>query len=71
MSRVQVVPVTGNTARLYIFEHRIEVRGARGKVMADQIMTADKRRLKKRIGKVSAAEMLGIERAVKVQLGIH
>jgi mRNA-degrading endonuclease toxin of MazEF toxin-antitoxin module len=39
--------------------------------MADQIMTADKQRLKKRIGKVSPAELLGIERAIKVQLGIH
>ena len=71
MSRVQVVPVTSNTTRLYVFESRIEVKGARGKAMADQIMTAGKQRLKKRIGKVSPAEMLGIERAIKVQLGIH
>ena len=71
MSRVQVVPVTSNITKLYVFESRIEVKGAQGKAMADQIMTADKQRLKKRIGKVSAAEMLGIERAIKIQLGIH
>ena len=71
MSRVQVVPVTSNTAKLYVFESRIEVKGAQGKAMADQIMTADKQRLKKRIGKVSPSEMLGIERAIKIQLGIH
>jgi mRNA-degrading endonuclease toxin of MazEF toxin-antitoxin module len=35
------------------------------------IMTADKQRLKKRIGKISPSEMLGIERAIKIQLGIH
>jgi len=35
------------------------------------IMTADKQRLKRRIGKVSPSEMLGIERAIKIQLGIH
>jgi len=71
MSRVQVVPVTSNTTRLYVFEFPIDVKGAQGKVMADQIMTADKQRLKKRIGRVSPSEMLGIERAIKVQLGIH
>ena len=71
MNRVQVVPVTSNTAKLYVFESRIDVKGAQGKAMADQIMTADKQRLKKRIGKVSPSEMLGIERAIKIQLGIH
>jgi mRNA interferase MazF len=71
MSRVQVVPVTSNTSKLYVFESRIEVKGAQGKAMADQIMTADKQRLKKRIGKVSPSEMLGLERAIKIQLGIH
>ena len=71
MSRVQVIPVTSNTSKLYVFESRIEVKGAQGKAMADQIMTADKQRLKKRIGKVSPSEMLGIERAIKIQLGMH
>ncbi len=70
MSRVQVIPVTSNTSKLYVFESRIEVKGAQGKAMADQIMTADKQRLKA-IGKVSPSEMLGIERAIKIQLGIH
>ena len=71
MSRVQVIPVTSNTSKLYVFESRIDVKGAQGKAMADQIMTADKQRLKKRIGKVSPSELLGIERAIKIQLGIH
>ena len=71
MNRVQVVPMTSNTTKLCRFESRIEVKGAKGKAMADQIMTADKQRLKKRIGKVSPSEMLGIERAIKIQLGIH
>ena len=68
---MQVVPVTGNTSKLQVFKSRIEVKGAQGKALADQIMTADKQRLKKRIGKASASEMLGIERAIKIQLGIH
>ena len=44
MSRVPVIPVTSNTSKLYVFESRIEVKGAQGKAMADQIMTADKQR---------------------------
>ena len=71
MSRVQVVPITSNVSKLYLFESLVEIKGARGKAMADQIMTADKQRLKKRIGKVSAAEMLSLERALKIQLGIR
>ena len=71
MRRVQVIPVTSNTTKLYVFESKIGVKGAEGKAMADQIMTADKQRLKKRIGKVSPPEMLELERAIKIQLGIH
>jgi mRNA interferase MazF len=71
MRRVQVVPVTSNTARLYVFEAPVTVKGKAGKAMADQVMTADKQRLKRRIGKVSAPEMLGIERALRIQLGLR
>ncbi len=46
MSRVQVLPLTSNTAKLYVFEAPISVKGATGKVLADQIMTAAKERLK-------------------------
>ena len=71
MHRVQVVPVTSNTARLYVFEAPVAVKGGAGKAMADQIMTADKQRLKKRIGRVSASEMRGIEQALRIQLGLR
>jgi mRNA interferase MazF len=71
MSRVQVVPITSNTAKLYVFEAPLNVKGATGKAMADQIMTADKQRLKTRIGRVSPSEMLGIERALKIQLDLR
>lgn len=71
MSRVQVVPITSNTARLYVFEAPVHVKGATGKAMADQIMTADRQRLRKRIGKVSPDEMLGLERALRIQLGLR
>ena len=47
MSRVQVVPVTSNVPRLYVFESAVRVKGVTGKAMADQLTTADKQRLKK------------------------
>jgi mRNA interferase MazF len=71
MSRLQVVPITSNVSRLYVFEASVRVKGVTGKAMADQITTADKQRLKKRIGKVSHAELLGIERALKIQLALR
>lgn len=71
MGRVQVVPVTSNVTRLYVFEAPVRIKGVDGKAMADQIMTADKQRLKRRIGRVSPAELLGLERALKVQLSLR
>jgi mRNA interferase MazF len=71
MHRVQIVPITSNVSKLYVFEAPVAVKGAAGKAMADQVMTADKQRLKKRIGRVSASEMLGIEQALRIQLGLR
>ncbi len=71
MHRVQVVPITSNVSRLYVFEAPVAVKGAAGKAKADQVMTADKQRLKKRIGRVSASELLGIEQALRIQLGLR
>jgi mRNA interferase MazF len=71
MQRVQVVPITSNVTRLYVFEALVRVKGVAGKAMADQITTADKQRLKKRIGKLSAGELQALERALKVQLSLR
>jgi len=71
MSRVQVVPVTSYIEKLYVFESQDRVKGKPGKAMADQIMTAEKQRLKRRIGRLSTAELLGVERALRIQLGLR
>jgi mRNA interferase MazF len=39
--------------------------------MADQIMTASKRRLRNRMGAVSQTDMRAIEDAILLHLGIH
>lgn len=70
LSRVQVVPLTTNVARLYPSEAYVEVSGVNHKAMADQVTTASKRRLKEKMGKLSSADMEGVARAIRVQLGL-
>ena len=68
LNRVQVVPVTGNLSRLYPSEAYVTVAGERSKVMADQLATVAKARLRERIGRVSANEIEAVGRAIRVQL---
>ncbi|NYW24446.1 type II toxin-antitoxin system PemK/MazF family toxin [Escherichia coli] len=70
LSRVVVVPVTSNTGRQYPGEAVVTVAGQSSKAMADQIMAADKSRLKSRIGALSKADMLAVEDAIKVHLAL-
>ena len=69
LNRVQVIPLTSNTERLYPSEARVTIDGKQSKAMADQLTTASKARLKTRIAEISKAEMTQVEKAVYVQLG--
>ncbi len=71
LNRVQVIPVSSRTDKLYPSEAYITVAGKTSKAMADQIMTASKMRLSKRIGALSALEMEAVERAVRVHLALE
>jgi len=68
--RVQVVPITSNTDRLFPSEAYITVAGKKGKAMADQLATVSKQRLSKRIGSVSDDEMNMVVEAIKTQLDL-
>jgi len=70
LARVVVVPLTGNTERRYPGEAAVTVGGRSSKAMADQIMAADKSRLKSRLGTLSKADMLAVEDAIKVHLAL-
>ena len=70
LSRVIVVPLTSNTERLFPGEAPVSIAGAASKAMSDQIMTADKVRLKSRLGELSKADMLAVEAAIRVQLAL-
>ncbi len=38
--------------------------------MADQIATVSKKRLARKMGAINPDEILGVERAIKIQLGL-
>ena len=70
LARVVVVPITSNTGRQYPGEAIVSVGGQSSKAMADQIMAADKSRLKNQLGTLSKPDMVAIEDAIKVHLGL-
>lgn len=70
LNRVQVVPLTSKTDRLYPSEALVIFEGTESKAMADQLTTVSKLRLFKRAGVLSAKDMQKIDEAVKVQLDI-
>lgn len=70
LNRVQVVPITSNTDRLYPGEALVNLNGEKRKAMADQLTTASKQRFGRKIGALSKEDMNRVEVAVLLQLGI-
>lgn len=70
LGRVVVVPLTSNTVRQYPGEALVMVSGKQGKAMTDQIMAADKARLKSQLGTLSKTDMKAVEQAILLHLGM-
>lgn len=70
LNRLQVVPITSQTARVYPSEALVGLRGEPRKAMADQLTTASRRRLVGYLGKLSAADMEQVDRALRLQLAL-
>lgn len=70
LARVMVVPLSSNISRIYPGEALILSLNTQNKAMADQMMAADKGRLKTKLGILSRADMSAVEDAIKVQLGL-
>ena len=70
LNRVQVVPLTSRTAKLYPSEALVTFAGKQGTAMADQLTTVSKQRLVNQGGELSSTEMRQVERAIKTQLGL-
>ncbi|MBO0904634.1 type II toxin-antitoxin system PemK/MazF family toxin [Jiella sonneratiae] len=68
--RVVVVPFTSATGRVYPGEAVVTVGTQTSKAMADQIMAADKSRLKSRLGIPSAPDMTAVEAAIRQHLAL-
>jgi mRNA interferase MazF len=70
LNRVQVVPLTSATTRLYPSEAYVTIGDRRSKAMADQVATISTQRLRERIGRIESSEMDGVERVLRLQLGL-
>ena len=70
LNRVQVVPLTTQTDRVYPSEALVTVGKKQNKAMADQITTASKERLLNKAGKLSRSDLRAVEEAVRIQLGL-
>jgi len=71
LNRVQVVPLTNKTDRLYPSEAIVIFDGKESKAMADQLATVSKLRLGSHAGILSGEDMLRIGEAMKIQLDMY
>ncbi|MDH5589800.1 MAG: type II toxin-antitoxin system PemK/MazF family toxin [Gemmatimonadota bacterium] len=71
LNRVQVIPLTSRTDRVYPSEAVVEFDDQRSKAMADQIMTASKSRLIRPAGRLAPDDIDAVDRALALQLGLE
>ena len=64
------MPLTSNGERLYPSEAYVELSGEQRKAMADQVTTASKQRLVRKAGMLSTSDMVAVDRAMRIQLGL-
>lgn len=70
LSRYVVMPVTSNVTYFYPGQTRVQINNREGKAMADQIMAADRSRLKNFICALTDEEMTEVDQAIKQHLDV-
>jgi mRNA interferase MazF len=70
LNRLQVVPLTTNIDKLFPSEAYVMLNGKQNRAIADQLTTVSKLRLSNIEGKLSAADLLKIEQAIRTQLDL-
>ena len=70
LNRLQVVPLTSNTGRLYPSEAVVSVAGQTSKAMADQLTTVAKERLTTQLGSLNKSDLKTLESVIKLQLSL-
>jgi mRNA interferase MazF len=71
LNRLQVVPITSKTERLYPCEAFVDLNGEKRKAMADQLTTISKQRLGKKLGIIKPDDMARVDAAVILQLALN
>jgi mRNA interferase MazF len=69
-ARVVILPITSNVSSLFPGEAPINLRGKPGRALGDQIRSIDKRRLRGRIGRLTAEELSAVDDALRITLGL-
>jgi mRNA interferase MazF len=69
-NRVQIVPLSSNTDKIYPCEAKVRIGGKESKAMADQIVTVSKDRLTTQVASLSEDDMRSVEIAIRIQLGL-
>ena len=70
LNRVQVIPISSQIGRLYPAEATVVLNSEQRKAMADQVTTASKKRLIRRVGTLSSTDLDNVVQAIRVQLGM-
>ncbi len=70
LNRVQVVPLSSQTEKIFPSEAKVTLRGRVSKAMADQLATVSKTRLISRSGRISNSDLRLVEKALRIQLGL-
>lgn len=69
-SRIVVITITSNTTNIFPFETKIKIDNKEAKALTDQIRTVDKIRVGNFIARLSRAEIIEIEKALKITLSL-
>ena len=70
LNRVQVIPLTSNTSKLYPSEAYVTFKNKTSKAMTDQLTTVSKKRLTNKDGCISSSELKNIGKAISIQLDL-
>jgi mRNA interferase MazF len=68
--RVVVVPVTSNTESMFPGEALVTIQGKPSRALGDQIRSVDKSRLRTRLASLGIDDMIAVEEALLVTLGM-
>lgn len=70
LNRLQVLPLSTKIDKIYPGEALITINGKQAKVMASQLTTVSKLRVRNKLGELAPKDMQKVEQVVKLQLGL-